>query len=546
MLGELEVAVILLHMPGFHRLAAMLPYKKDADDVSGHRNRDYPKAIVLLMGVMARKCRSLPKAEAFFRPASTWAEIRRQWQLATERGIVSGADAVELPRKPIKAGQWRYAARLLASDPDAFDAFEGVFLEVGVDLAEQLYYFKRGSLTRPDITSCIFTDGTELRSQYRSYPDWREDPETGERKVAAIDPGRRGALRCWLIKDEGGRWRAVDPVTGEIARKLPVDPDALASGKYGPTQAAYNIVPMSVRNGRADAGRGRRRLRGDENSRVTLLVGMDERENSEAATIINCMERICATRLAGRIQCLITDMIIRGVHMVPLYRRCGVIPVTKVAAAPADGSSDDGEAGPSSRGERPNDEQEKTVKRLQLGTQNHVLPSGKECKHLLSRVDGALVEVDFNEDGSELIEVGRPALVQVKRNSSNSSEESFRFNEQYRVECPDGDFTFFLCPHKSHNGDDGRHVAENSRIFPEGSDVYLKLYGAARNTSEGGNTHTKDTYPHKRSQASGRLPVLLDAYLYFVLDNAKTWYFQVGWEAVDPLLHAPEADALAA
>lgn len=164
---------------------------------------------------------------------------------------------------------------------------------------------------------------------------------------------------------------------------------------------------------------------------------------------------------------------------------------------------------------------------------------------MLSRVDGALVEVDFNEDGSELIEVGRPALLQVKRGFSNSSEEPFRFNEQYRIECPDGAFTFFLCPHKSHNGDDGRHVAENSRIFPEGSEVFTALYGSGRNTSEGGNAQMKDAYPHKRSQASGRLPVLLDAYLYFVLDNAKTWYFQCGWEVVDPLLHASEVDALA-
>ncbi len=545
MLGELEVAVILIHMPGFHRLAATLPYKKDADDVSGHRDRGYPKAIVLLMGVMARKCRSLPRAEAFFRPPSTWAEIRRQWQLATERGTVSDADAVELPRKPIRAGQWRYAAALLASDRDAFDTFEEVFLEVGVDLAEQLGYFKKGSLTRPDITSCIFTDGTELRSQYRSFPDWREDPETGERRLAAIDPGRRGAIRCWLVKDEDGRWRGVDPVTGEIARKLPVDPDALASGKYGPTQAAYNIVPMSVRNGRDEAGRGRCRLREDENSRVTLLVGMDETENTEAATILSCMERICATRLAGSIQCLITDMIIRGKHMVPLYRRCGVIPVTKVAAASDDGSSEDGEDRVPSGGGRSDNEQEKTAKKLQIGTQSHVLPNGKECKHMLSRVDGALVEVDFNEDGSELIEVGRPALLQVKRSVSNSSEEPFRFNEQYLIECPDGAFTFFLCPHKSHNGDDGRHVAENSRIFPERSEVFTSLYGSGRNTSEGGNAQMKDAYPHKRSQASGRLPVLLDAYLYFVVDNAKTWYFQSGWEVVDPLVHVSDVDTLA-
>ena len=39
--------------------------------------------------------------------------------------------------------------------------------------------------------------------------------------------------------------------------------------------------------------------------------------------------------------------------------------------------------------------------------------------------------------------------------------------------------------------------------------------------------------------------MLLDAYLYFVLDNAKTWYFQCGWEVVDSLLHPSQSDALA-
>jgi len=85
-------------------------------------------------------------------------------------------------------------------------------------------------------------------------------------------------------------------------------------------------------------------------------------------------------------------------------------------------------------------------------------------------------------------------------------------------------------------------MAENFRVFTEDSEQYGRLYGAGRNTSEGGNAHHKDTYPHKRSQCSGRLPVHLDMYLYFLGENARTWYFQGGFRTVDTVLYA-NADA---
>ena len=100
----------------------------------------------------------------------------------------------------------------------------------------------------------------------------------------------------------------------------------------------------------------------------------------------------------------------------------------------------------------------------------------------------------------------------------------------------------WICPHKVSGGDDGRKVAENSRIFPGGDPVYKRLYGAGRNTSEGGNAHHKNTYPHKRAQGVGRIPILLDVHLYFIYDNAKSWYFQKGWRIVDPLLHGGDIE----
>ena len=75
----------------------------------------------------------------------------------------------------------------------------------------------------------------------------------------------------------------------------------------------------------------------------------------------------------------------------------------------------------------------------------------------------------------------------------------------------------WVSPHKE-NGDDGRKVAENDRVFQEGDDVFKALYGAGRNSSEGGNAHHKATYPHKRAQAVGRIPILLDVHLYFIYD----------------------------
>ena len=33
-------------------------------------------------------------------------------------------------------------------------------------------------------------------------------------------------------------------------------------------------------------------------------------------------------------------------------------------------------------------------------------------------------------------------------------------------------------------------------------------------------------------------------HLYFIYDNAKSWYFQTGWKIVDQLVHGGEADLM--
>jgi hypothetical protein len=531
-LSPFEMVVVLLHCPAFHQAAAAIPYKKDDDCGGGHRNRDYPKAIVLLFGVLSRICRSQPKAEVLLRPPDQWELIRKHWNIACASGVVPEDDQKQLPTKPIRVGQWRYAQDLLTADPDAFERFEQTFIESSVELAVALGYFDQGSITNPAKSSCLFADGTEVRSQCRSYVELRVDPVTGTSRLAAIDPVAKDRVRAWL-DDSTGRWRAIDPVTGVIMRKLPVDPDALASAKYGPTQSAYNVVPLSVRSD-------------EHNSRVTLWVGIDETENAEAATILRGVDRIHRSDLRGSVQCLITDMIIRGAHMVDLFRCYGIIPVTKVAAngktaRGADENSDDDavdDAGMRDVVLAASQKKGKRVKSLPLPPVSHEVRGGKQCRHQLMLVDGAVVEVDFDESGTNLVEISRPRMLQVKRARRSDLERSFHFTSGYEISCGGGDFTTWLCPHKELADDDGRKMAENFRIFPEGSEQYGRLYGAGRNSSEGGNAHHKDTYPHKRSQSSGRRPVHLDMYLYFLGENCRTWYFQGGFVTVDPVLYA--------
>jgi hypothetical protein len=529
-LSPFESAVVLLHCPYFHQVAATIPYRKDDDTEHGHRDRDYPKGIVLMFGVLSRICRSQPKAEALLRPPEQWELIRRHWEIACASGVVPETDCVPLPRKPIRVGQWRYAQQLLTSDPRAMARFEQAFIDAAVDLSLTLGYFAGGSFTNPAKSSCLFADGTEVRSQYRSYLEWRMDEATGVKRLAAVDPMARDRVRAWL-DDSSGTWRAIDPATGEILRKLPVDPDALASEKYGPTQSAYNVVPIGVR--------------GDEpNSRVTLWVGIDEKENSEAATILRGIDCLHGTVLAGQVQGLITDKIIRGVHQVDLYTKYGIVPITKVASSSTT-CSDGGEAVGESDALRDvvlieSQRKKRRVKSLPLPPVSHEVMNGKQCRHQLMLIDGAVVEVDFDEDGSSLVEVSRPTKHQVKR--SRRSGGRYHFVDGYEIECRHGSFVTWLCPHKEFNGDDGRRTAENHRIFPEGSEHFRRLFGAGRNSSEGGNAHHKDTYPHKRSQSSGRLPVHLDMHLYFIGQNARTWYLQGGFKVVDPVLYRRDSE----
>ena len=517
-LSDLEIAIIMLYDPHFHKVADSLTYAKDDSTVIGHRDSDYPKAIVLLIGVMSRVCRSLPKAEAMFRTPDTWQAIRKHWRLAKQSGVIGEGHPDELPRKPVSAAQWRYMVERIKDQPARFDVFTSAFTEAAIDQALEFGYFQEGSLSNPALTSSLFSDGTEIKSQYRSYVAKVKDPADGDSlRLAAVEPGSVDKARAWLVQVDG-KWKAVDPNTGEVLKKMPVDVEALASGKYGPTQAAYNVVPLSVRSS-------------EPNSRVTLGIDMDFKDSDEAQTTLRLVKRVTEGRLQGKVQCMITDLILRGVHHATLYREHGIIPVNKVAAAVA--KDEEYRDVVNAKGKR--------VKTLPIRRVTHHRADGTPCHHLLEAHDGTLVEVDWDQDGANMVVVNTPRRLQVKKARELTGQgEHYRISVGYTVTCRHGEFEVWVSPHKE-NGGDGRKIAENFRIFPEGDDVFKALYGAGRNTSEGGNAHHKATYPHKRAQAVGRIPILLDVHLYFIYDNAKSWYFQSGWKTVDRLIHGGEA-----
>jgi hypothetical protein len=512
-LSDLEMAFIMLYDPHFHKVANSLSYAKDDRTVIGHRDNDYPKAIVLLIGVLSRVCRSLPRAEAMLRTPDTWQAVRKHWRLAKQSGVIGADQPDNLPTKPISAAQWRYMVERIKDQPMRFDSICATFTEAAVDLALDLGYFQDGSTSNPALSSCFFSDGTEIGSQYRSYVEKVVDPATGELRLAAVDPGKDRRIRAWLVQvDE--RWTAVHPDTGEVLKKMPVDVESLTSCKYGPKQAAYNVVPLSVRSS-------------EPNSRVTVGIDMDSADSEEAKTTLRLIERVMVGRLEGSIQCMITDGILRGVHHETLFKDHGIITVNKVAAAAA--KDEEWRDVLNAKGKR--------IKTLPIRRASHQREDGAPCHHLLEIYDGTLVEVDWDQDGTNMVVLDIPKRLQVKRaQEPTDNGVQYRVSVGYTVKCRHGDFDVWISPHKG-SGSGPDNIAENFRVFPEGDPVFKGLYGAGRNTSEGGNAHHKNTYPHKRAQAIGRIPILLDVHLYFIYENAKTWYFQKGWRVVDPLVH---------
>lgn len=102
---------------------------------------------------------------------------------------------------------------------------------------------------------------------------------------------------------------------------------------------------------------------------------------------------------------------------------------------------------------------------------------------------------------------------------------------EYEVACPKGAFSFWLTPHSAY-GEKETRIAENVRIFPEVHetvDPEFRRLAGRRNDSENSHSQYKETLRHKRSHTLGRNGMLLDALLFFAMENSKNWLRQIGW-----------------
>jgi hypothetical protein len=244
-----EVVKSLIWWPGFHRIADALP-----DQGADGRPRDFPKAMVLLYGCLSVLKGSHAMVEAELDETSLWALVQREWSLY-EWIYVPDPDQRHVfePGKTLRWHHWKYARdRYLATD--FLNVFLERFTDVAVDLTLELGFFNptRGSLSRPHRTQSIYGDGTEVRSLYRSRVEKLEMPN-GETVLVVVDPKAKNKIRAILATDEEtGKTQAIDPGTGALMARPPVDVDAFGTGKVRrrrrlPAQSEHRLVPRPRR-----------------------------------------------------------------------------------------------------------------------------------------------------------------------------------------------------------------------------------------------------------------------------------------------------------
>ena len=329
----------------------------------------------------------------------------------------------------------------------------------------------------------------------------------GETLRIVVDPNAKNRIRAILVTNEEGKTQAIDPETGQILARPPVDVDAFGSGKYDTGEdfnPNRNIVSFHVRDEH-------------DHNKVTRASGMDAAPNTEAETAMALIDRLSRTKIGGLIRCVVYDEALRGVHLEKILTHYGYIPVVKVALAPTDEEErvarEAAAAGPK-------------FKELIIGSAKHTTPAGT-CEHLLCAVNGKVIEVDYDE-GGKLAPVGAPCRQQVKRDDRADAQRPFYFNVGYRVECPNGSYVTWVVPH-GRQGDQDTRGAENIRIFPEDPDdeVYSAIF-PRRNDGESVHSRYKKVLPNKRALSLGGNRTLLEMVLFAITENADTWYRNLG------------------
>ncbi len=306
------------------------------------------------------------------------------------------------------------------------------------------------------------------------------------RTIGLLDPKGPGSLthphRTRTIYGDGTIVRPIYKRTPDNANgSARVDADAAVHHRHDGKIRGNNLVTINVRN---DA----------PHQRVVLAVGRVDEPGREAATAVSLIQRVHAVAGPG-IQAVVYDGAFRGTHHETLMSTLGGVVINKVHSARA-----------------ATDTTDRVVRKLPIGVWSHPRPGGT-CSHTIAAVDGALVEIDHDEQG-DLITVQTARRRQIKR--ARRADGKYHFTLVSTIACDHGEIELLVSPHAQRPGDHSR--PDQLRLIPVGDDDFAALYGL-RNDSESLNSNFKRTLLVDRATSLGWQRQLIDLLGFGVLTN---------------------------
>ena len=445
----------------------------------------HPPYVLLAYGTLARLARSGVRVEYDLGEPATWDTARQMLTTATTK---LGLDVPPPGRRPPRWDHWRWLRDRYLTTDDGLAHLGREYPEVAADLARTLGLCRTdgpGTLTPPDRTRCIYGDGTLVRPIYAP-------PETVE-----------------ITLDDGSRQvRYPDPRTGELHEqpRHRYDPDLQPHhGRLGPV-LTHGYVAWHARGP-------------EPYQRVVLAVDHIDAPGQEAATSVRLAGTVYR-HLGHGVQAAVYDGAMHGVHIDHLMRRYGWLVLAKTPAATA--------LEPGLHQPLFVNHAGKRQRSYPLGFHTHDTPTGP-CRHQLAALDGAVVELDLDENGDPVV-VHHLERGAVKRSRRATGEH--HFNIGYRIPCPRQPCTAWLSPHPGRADDLGR--PHNIRVIAESDPDFAHLYGL-RNDAENFHSNLKRTLIVDRAMSLGWRRGLIDIYCYALLNNALTEY-QATRTAVDTRL----------
>jgi hypothetical protein len=223
----------------------------------------------------------------------------------------------------------------------------------------------------------------------------------------------------------------------------------------------------------------------DPHGRVILDIDWVAKPGGEAATAMNCFERL-APHLPGA-QGVIYDTALRGVHHQRLLRDLGWLSINRVAAAKAD-----------ARAPR-RDDGRRQAKSAHVEDKTIQLPNGQTATVRLYARDGALGTATLTDTG----DMRFTALPRVRTHRNRDKNGKYRWYNDYQLPADLGVGTITVRLHGT--DEDTRRKfnrTENVRPIPHGDPDFARLY-RRRNDAESINRALDDTLWLGRAHSVG-------------------------------------------